>query len=197
MNPARVKSISFSILINLFIFSSLPLLHKLFHKPVSRTKPIQIDLIKPKIEKTIKKKSKPKEMKKLIKKEQPIKPELRRRINFELTPDALSTEVDLIAPYVAYDLSEVDQLPCLVEYIKPDYPEEARAKGIEGVVVLKIFIDREGKVTMVKVLNNGGFYEFGRAASRTIKKWQYEPAKIMGMPVAVWCIQNIRFEIEK
>ncbi|RLD13248.1 MAG: hypothetical protein DRI22_04530 [Caldiserica bacterium] len=197
MNRMRAKSIFFSILINLFIFSSLPILHNLFHRPVSLIEPIQIDLFKPEIKKIVRKRSKPDKLKKIIKRRKMIKPELRRRIDFELTPDALSTEVDLIAPYVTYDLSEVDQLPCLIKYIKPEYPEEARVKGIEGVVQLKILIDREGRVAAVKVLNDGGFYEFGRVASQAVKRWRYEPAKIMGMPVAVWCIQSVRFELEK
>lgn len=198
MQISRFQSIGFSILINFIIFSFLPLLHHFFHKPPSEIKSIQIDLIKPKIEKTNKKKKPiPKETKKLIKPKATLRQNLRQRITFELDPDIFASEVDLIAPFVTYDLSEVDQLPMLMEYIKPDYPEEAITKGIEGVVVLKILIDQEGKVAMAKVLNNGGFYEFGSAASRAVKKWRYEPAKIMGMPVAVWCIQSVRFEIGK
>ncbi|MDO9513225.1 MAG: energy transducer TonB [Elusimicrobiota bacterium] len=111
--------------------------------------------------------------------------------------NAFAGEVDLIASMVTYDLSEVDCFPELKKYIKPDYPDVASSKGIEGVVVLKILIDREGKVAMVKVQDNGGFYEFGRSASRTVKRWRFEPAKIMNMPVAVWCIQTVRFELKK
>ena len=120
-----------------------------------------------------------------------------RRIAFELDPNALASGVDLIVPEVTYDLSEVDYFPQLIEYTEPDYPEEAKLGDIEGVAILKILIDREGKVAIVKVLNDGGFYKFGQEASRTVKKWRFKPAKIMGMPVAVWCIQSIRFELKR
>ncbi len=197
MQISRFQSIGFSVLINLIVFSFLPLLHHFFHKPPSEIKSIQIDLIKPMEKTSQKKKPIPKEIKKLIKPKATLRQNLRQRITFELDPDIFASEVDLIAPFVTYDLSEVDQLPMLMKYIKPDYPEEAITKGIEGVVVLKILIDQDGKVAMAKVLNNGEFYEFGSAASRAVKRWRYEPAKIMGMPVAVWCIQSVRFEIGK
>ena len=192
-----MKAFGFSVLVNIFIFSFLPFLHHFFHKPVSEIKPIQLDLIKLDREKT-KLKEKKKEQKSVRAQEpkRKIRPELRRRITYELVPGAFASEVDLIAPMVTYDLSEVDQLPQLLRYIEPDYPEEAITKGIEGVVILKILIDREGKVAMVKILNNGGFHQFGRAASRVVKRWRFEAAKIMNMPVAVWCIQNIRFELK-
>ncbi|MCD6311350.1 MAG: energy transducer TonB [Elusimicrobia bacterium] len=192
------KSAALSVLINIFIFSFLPVLHHFFHKPVSQIKVIQIDFIRPKRKKAKpEKKRKEKKAKALLKPKNKIKTELRRRIAFELDPNAFAGEIDLIAPMVTYDLSEVDCFPRLKKYVKPDYPDAASSKGIEGVAVLKILIDREGKVAMVKIQDNGGFYEFGRSASRAVKRWHFEPAKIMNMPVAVWCIQTVRFELDR
>ena len=185
-----------AILINIVMFSFLPVLHHLFHKPPSEIRPIDIDLAKVKLERKIsREKPKAKHVKKLIKPKWRLRPEFRRRIAFELQPGLLAGEVDLIAPEVTYDLSEVDQLPRLIKYKEPPYPEEAIMEEIEGNVLLKILIDREGRVVMVKVLDNGGFYEFAQAAIRAVKIWSFEPAKIMGIPVAVWCIQPVRFEL--
>ena len=193
----KCKDFGLSFLINIAVFSFLPLLHYCFHQPVSKIKPIEVEVVKLKKEKVkLKKKQKPKELKQRKIKKNIIKPELRRKITFELDPNALANEVDLIAPMVTYDLSEVEQLPQLIKYREPDYPFEASAKNMEGIVTLKILIDREGKVTMVKLLDNGGLYEFGQEATRVIRKWRFRPAKIMGMPVAVWCIQKICFELK-
>ena len=192
----KFKARGLAILINIFMFSFLPLLHHLFHKPLSEIRPIDIDLAKVKLERKISpEKPKAKHLKKLMKPKWRLRPEFRRRIAFELQPGLLAGEVDLIAPEVTYDLSEVDQLPRLIEYEEPSYPEEAIMQEIEGNVLLKILIDREGKVIMVKVLDNGGFYEFAQAAIRAVKIWSFEPAEIMGIPVAVWCIQPVRFEL--
>lgn len=192
----KFKARFLAILINVVIFSFLPVLHHLFHKPPSEIRPIDIDLAKVEPERKISR-EKPKEenVKKLTKPKWKLKSEFRRRIAFELQPGLLAGEVDLIAPEVTYDLSEVDQLPRLIEYEEPSYPEKAIMEEIEGNVLLKILIDREGRVIMVKVLDNGGFYEFAQAAIRAVKRWRFEPAKIMGIPVTVWCMQPVRFEL--
>ncbi|MCK5534250.1 hypothetical protein KAI68_03965, partial [bacterium] len=141
----KCKDFGLSFLINIAVFSFLPLLHYCFHQPVSKIKPIEVEVVKLKKEKVkLKKKQKPKELKQRKIKKNIIKPELRRKITFELDPNALANEVDLIAPMVTYDLSEVEQLPQLIKYREPDYPFEASAKNMEGIVTLKILIDREG-----------------------------------------------------
>lgn len=192
----KFKARCLAILINIVIFLFLPVLHHLFHKSPSEIRPIDIDLAKVEPERKMSR-EKPKEenVKKLIKPEWRLRPEFRRRIAFELQPGLLAGEVDLIAPEATYELSEVDQLPRLIEYKEPSYPEKAIMEEIEGNVLLKVLIDREGRVIMVKVLDNGGFYEFAQAAIWAVKRWRFEPAKIMGIPVTVWCMQPVRFEL--
>ncbi|MCD6423275.1 MAG: energy transducer TonB [Elusimicrobia bacterium] len=194
----KLRSVILSFFINVLIFSFLPILHHFFHKPASKIKPIRVDIISPRRAKPrAKKKNREKDIRKPLKSRNIIKPEFRRRITFELDPNALASEVDLIAPMVTYNLSEVDSFPKLEKYLEPDYPDIARSKGIEGVVVLKILIDSFGRVVAVKIKDNGGLYEFGIAAARAVKQWRFTPAKIMGTPVAVWCIQKVRFKLKK
>lgn len=191
-----MKNLLFSLLINMAIFSFLPIVHVFFHRPASELEPIQVDLIKLETQKPqLKQRPKPREIHKQAKRKSHPLLKFKRRISFELDPNALASEVDLIAPMVTYDLDEVDEFPELIKYIEPDYPHDAVTRGIEGVVKLKILITTEGKVSMIKVLDNGGFYEFGIAAKRVVKRWRFEPAKIMGMSVSVWCEQSVRFEL--
>lgn len=66
-----------------------------------------------------------------------------------------------------------DAPPKAISTPDPPYPEEARKKGIEGKVTLRIVIDAQGKVSQVKALS--GPEELLPAAVATVKMWQFEP----------------------
>jgi TonB family protein len=57
--------------------------------------------------------------------------------------------------------------------VEPDYPEEARAQGIEGAVVADVFIDQEGKVVDVKTVS--GAPVLAQAVSDAVKQWVFKP----------------------
>jgi TonB family protein len=67
-------------------------------------------------------------------------------------------------------------MPKPVNYVAPEYPEEARKAGIEGQVVLALDIDREGHVKKAVVVEPGG-HGFDEAAVEAAKKLQFTPAR--------------------
>lgn len=73
------------------------------------------------------------------------------------------------------------------------YPEDARAKGIEAEVIVKISISDGGEVAVVQVLR--GDEPFLGAALAVVKSWRYTPALIDGRPVASVKIVKIPFRI--
>ncbi len=75
----------------------------------------------------------------------------------------------------------------------PEYPDEARAKGLEGQVVLKVVISESGEVTQVEVLR--GESPFVEAARRAVARWTYRPAELDGQPIAVFRIIKIPFRL--
>jgi TonB family protein len=56
----------------------------------------------------------------------------------------------------------------------PAYPDEARKKGIEGKVILRIVIDEKGHVSQATAVN--GPPELIPAAVGAAKMWEFEPA---------------------
>ncbi len=67
--------------------------------------------------------------------------------------------------------------------VPPIYPEIARKKGIEAVVVLRVEIGADGGVASVEVVR--GDEPFASAAVLAVKTWRYEPARIDGIATAV------------
>jgi TonB family protein len=67
--------------------------------------------------------------------------------------------------------------------VKPDYPDEAQAAGIEGTIVLTIVIGTDGSVIEAGVLRS--VPELDQAAIDAVRQWQFEPTLLNGEPIEV------------
>jgi protein TonB len=75
----------------------------------------------------------------------------------------------------------------------PEYPQEARAAGKTGMVILKVVILADGRVADVEVMR--GEEPFVSAAVRAVKAWRYEPARFKGQAITVYRIIQIPFKL--
>jgi protein TonB len=67
--------------------------------------------------------------------------------------------------------------------IQPDYPIQARQKGIEGWVEVKFTVSTDGSVRNPVVVNAQPKKIFDRAALQAVKGWKYNPKIEDGKPV--------------
>jgi protein TonB len=58
----------------------------------------------------------------------------------------------------------------------PEYPAEAREKGLEGKLTLRLEISENGNVSDVVVLEKSGNSSFDEAAEKAVMKWRFQPA---------------------
>ncbi len=80
------------------------------------------------------------------------------------------------------------------ENAQPEFPEEARAAGKEGVVVLKFVVTVAGTVEQIQVLK--GEPPFVDAAVAAVRTWRFRrPAMLDGSPVPVFRIVPVRFRV--
>jgi TonB family protein len=77
--------------------------------------------------------------------------------------------------------------------LSPVYPEDARRKGLEGVVVLRYLITRDGRVTRIKVVS--GREPFVSAALAAVRTWRYQPGRLAGKPRDAWRQTRLPFEL--
>jgi len=75
----------------------------------------------------------------------------------------------------------------------PTYPQQARADGRTGAVVLQIVVLADGSVGDVKVVR--GDEPFASAAVETVKAWKYEPARYKGLPISVYRTFQVTFRL--
>jgi len=76
---------------------------------------------------------------------------------------------------------------------RPDYPESARAAGIEGLVILKIVVTESGKVGNIQVMK--GEPPFVEAAIAAVKTHTFQPAMLAGRPISVFRIIKVPFRL--
>ncbi len=84
--------------------------------------------------------------------------------------------------------------PKLVKFVEADYPEEARAEGVEGSVRLALTVDENGRVADVEVLRPAG-HGFDEAAVAAARQLRFEPARDAEGPVAVVIEFEYRFSL--
>ena len=83
------------------------------------------------------------------------------------------------------------QRPERIRFEPPAYPESARQRGEEALVILELTVDRAGRVAEARPLR--GPEDLGTAAAAAARRWEYEPTLVDGAPTAVRFADTIRF----
>ena len=83
--------------------------------------------------------------------------------------------------------------PTIVESTTAPYTESARAKRIEGTVVLMVLVRRDGSVGAASV-SRGLEASLDESALRTVKEWKFAPAMREGRTVEVVLEVEVSFE---
>jgi TonB family protein len=79
----------------------------------------------------------------------------------------------------------------LLHKVDPVYPEDAKAKGISGAVVLHAIIDQQGKIDKLSVISGPG--PLRDAALSAVQQWTYKPYQLNGRPVSVETTVTVNF----
>ncbi|MFZ1613389.1 MAG: M56 family metallopeptidase [Holophaga sp.] len=97
----------------------------------------------------------------------------------EILARAVSTE----APTSAQGVAEFDfsRIKVAFQPKPPAYPVDAKAKRIQGTVVISITIDEQGMPQSVEALE--GPEELRSTATDYAKDWRFEPAQLNGKPI--------------
>jgi TonB family protein len=66
---------------------------------------------------------------------------------------------------------------------EPPYPALARRRRQEGVVLLAVQVDAEGRPETVAVQVSSGFAVLDEAAIAAVEDWEFEPGRLDGTPV--------------
>ena len=86
--------------------------------------------------------------------------------------------------------------PLYLENPPPRYPPAARRRGYEGTVRVEAFVDREGRVRDLRLLQSSGHAMLDRAAMGAVKGWRFEPARRGEEKVEMWVTVPLTFRLK-
>ncbi|MGQ9508134.1 MAG: energy transducer TonB [Thermodesulfobacteriota bacterium] len=78
---------------------------------------------------------------------------------------------------------------------KPLYPREARKRGYEGEVLLKVEVLSNGRVGKIEVKSSSGYEILDRSAIETVKRWKFVSAQKGEERISVWVNIPIKFQL--
>ncbi|HET6461927.1 MAG TPA: energy transducer TonB [Syntrophales bacterium] len=86
-------------------------------------------------------------------------------------------------------------VPRYRENPRPVYPIIARVRGYEGLVLISAEVLADGRVGHVKVKRSSGYSILDQSALNAVRKWMFEPAKKMNIPLSMYVDIPLRFSL--
>lgn len=78
----------------------------------------------------------------------------------------------------------------------PDYPARAIETGAEGIVMIKVFILKNGRVSRAEVDQTSGHEMLDRSALAAVSQWVFEPATYAREVSEAWFKVPVRFRLK-
>ncbi|MBI4570158.1 MAG: TonB family protein [Planctomycetes bacterium] len=98
-----------------------------------------------------------------------------------------------------FDEASTDVLPQRILAPAPPYPEDARRRGIEGHVDLRVLVDERGavrEVVVVGVSPPSAGVSLEAAARAAAMRWRFQPGRVGARAVACWFRTGVTFRLD-
>lgn len=91
--------------------------------------------------------------------------------------------------------SGVDSEVVPLNEVLPEYPDQARRRGIEGHVRLAFTITTQGRVENIRVVESSPPNIFDRSARRAAARWRFAPRTENGLAVEREAVKTLEFRL--
>ncbi len=107
--------------------------------------------------------------------------------------DSLVVETDIDVSPTPEEFVAVDQEPVKVSQDMPEYPSVARAAGIEGTVLVRVLVGKNGRVKDAIYID--GPEALKEAALKSARSSVWRPALVDHKPIEVWVNMPVTFRL--
>jgi periplasmic protein TonB len=81
-----------------------------------------------------------------------------------------------------------------IDRVLPRYPTVARRAGVQGPVVVRGIVRKDGRIDDVEVIKDLP-YGLGEAARDAVRRWRFRPATYRGEPIDVYYTVTVNFRL--
>lgn len=148
---------------------------------------------------------------------EPTKPPeiLNKTISNELRPEVIPLQTDSFSVYqgqgkgvgfgsqhegaveqLLNDIRSQQRLPKVMSRTQMTYPDQAKSKGIEGYVIIKVLVATTGEILQSQIIKSEPQGIFDTVVKQSIKNWKFEPGIDQGRLANMWSTQKVRFELD-
>ena len=107
---------------------------------------------------------------------------------------AASPATNKLSASTATQVNGEEAQKLLLHRVAPVYPDMARERMIQGTVVLKAIIAKDGRVVDLKPVS--GPKELYDSAVGAVQQWRYKPFTLDGQPVEVATTINVNYKLK-
>ncbi len=109
-------------------------------------------------------------------------------IQREMVPTTTPMPTSPAEPLVA-----VERGSQIVRMEQPHFPDSIRISGVEGQVIVRVFVDERGNPVKVRVVKSTSSLLEGPVVE-AVMRWKFSPATMSKQPVAAWITIPLKFK---
>jgi protein TonB len=92
---------------------------------------------------------------------------------------------------------DVAAKPNYLKNPEPDYPELARRRHQEGLVLLAVKVTAQGRAERVEIKKSSGFSLLDDAAAEAVRDWEFQPARIGSLAFESEIVVPVHFKLTR
>jgi TonB family protein len=81
--------------------------------------------------------------------------------------------------------------PTKTKHVDPEYPPIAKSARVQGVVIMEVVIDEQGRVAEARILRSIPLLD--QAALDAVRQWEFTPTLLNGSPVPIVLTTTVQF----
>ena len=125
--------------------------------------------------------------------ETPAPAETQTAVPEQPAPEPVPAEVDRSGVYPAVPAGGTQ--PEETDRVVPRYPGLARRAGVQGSVVVRGIVRRDGTIDDVEIIKDLP-YGLGEAAREAVSQWRFRPATYRGEAIDVYYTVTVNFRLQ-